>query len=114
MSSIKMAGKLPKDVDQNGLEQLYSDLVRDPRQSRVAIVVIDTAKITRDIANYETVPTVRIVAIEPVDGDDSGKLRAMLQRAHAERTGNLELPAEWESVLSSMASPVLPGTESGR
>lgn len=109
-----MAGKLPKDRDQNGLEELYTDLVRDPRRSRVAIVVLDTAKITKDIANYETVPTVRIVAIEPVDGDDAGTLRAMLQRAHGERTGNVELPAEWNAVLVDMTSPTLPRTEPER
>jgi hypothetical protein len=114
MSTIKMAGKLPKDYEQNGLEPLYSDLIRDPHRSRVAVVVFDTAKVTKDIVNYETVPTIRIVAIEAVDGDDAGKLRAMLQRAHAERTGNLELPAEWESVLVDMSSPTLPGTEPGR
>jgi hypothetical protein len=113
MSTIKMAGRLPKDHDQNGLEDLYTDLVREPRKARVAVVLIDTAKITKDIANYDTVPTVRILAIEAVAGDDAGKLRAMLQRAHAERTGNLELPAEWEAVLTglSSASPTLPGTE---
>jgi hypothetical protein len=110
VSTIKIAGKLPKDYDQNGLEPLYTDLIREPRQARVAVLVFDTAKITKDIANYETVPTVRILAIEPVDGDDAGKLRAMLQRLHAERTGRLELPAEWEAVLSGMASPTLPGT----
>lgn len=111
MSTIKMAGKLPKDWDQNGLEHLYPDLVHNPRQQRVAIVVFDTAKITKDIANYDTTPTVRIVAIEAVSGDDVGTLRAMLQRIHAERTGRLELPAEWESVLVALTSPTLPGTE---
>lgn len=114
MSTIKMAGKLPKDFEQNGLEPHYADLVRDPRRSRVAVVVFDTAKITKDIANYETVPTIRIVAIEVVDGEDAGKLRAMLQRVHGDRTGLLELPAEWEEVLVDLATPTLPGTEPGQ
>ena len=56
---------------------------------------------------------VTVRAIEVPDGDDLGRLRAMLQRAHAERTGNLELPAEWEQVLGDMGSPTIPGATIG-
>jgi hypothetical protein len=113
--TIRISGKLPKDWNANGLDDaIFPTLVSDPRAAHVAVVVFDTAKIVKDIENYETVPTVRILAIEVIGGDDSGRLRAMLQRRHEERTGNLELPAEWEAVLTSLASPTLPGTEPGQ
>lgn len=114
MSTIKLGGKLPKAEDRNGLHQLYQQFVRDPSRSHVVVAVVDTAKVINDIENYDTIPQLRILAIEPISGDDAGTLRAILQRHHAERTGNLELPAEWESVLADMASPHLPGTEPGR
>lgn len=114
MTTIKLGGKLPKDDDRNGLYALYREFVRDPMRSHVLIAIVDTAKIIRDIENYDTVPQLRILAVEPIGGDDAGTLRAILQRHHADRTGNLELPAEWEAVLADMTSPRLPGTEPGR
>lgn len=112
--TIKLGAKLPKDDDRNGLHEIYREAIRDPRKAHVLIVVVDTAKVINDVENYDTVPQLRILAVEPIGGDDAGRLRAILQRHHEERTGNLELPAEWESVLAGMASPTLPGTETGR
>jgi len=112
--TVKIAGKLPKH-DRNGITfESLRGFLSDPGRPQLAVVVLETTKIVEDIENGDRIPTVGIRAIEVMDGDELGRLRAMLQRRHAERTGNLELPAEWEEVLSSMASPVLPGTESGR
>ena len=115
MTTIKLGTKLPKNEDRNGLHLLTQALLRDPYRSHLAVVVLDTGKITRDLENEDIFPTVRIVAIEPItSGEDVGRLRGILQRAHEERTGDLELPADWEAVLSGMVSPTLPGTEPGR
>ena len=116
MSDIKLGSKLPKGADRNGLDtpELFTQFVREPQTPVMAICLLQTSKITRDVENYDTVPTVTVRAIEVVQGDDLGRLRAMLQRLHADRTGLLELPAAWEKVLASMASPTLPGTEQGR
>lgn len=103
--TINLSGKLPKYDDRNGLEPLVRHFLNEPGKTRLAIVVLETTKITDDLENYDRIPTVSIRAIEPVSGDDLGRLRAMLQRAHSERTGNLELPAEWETVLADMAPP---------
>jgi len=112
--TIKIAGKLPKYPDRNGLDTLLHAFLHDPGTPRLAVIVLETSKITDDLENLDKIPTLAIRAIEPIGGDDAGRLRAMLQRAHAERTGNLELPAEWEQVLASMASPQLPGSEPRR
>ncbi|TFV90433.1 hypothetical protein [Blastococcus sp. CT_GayMR16] len=116
MSTVKLGGKLPKDNDQNGLDDpsVFRHFLTDPRSPVMVVALLQTSKIVKDIDNYDTVPQITIRAIEVVQGDDHGTLRAMLQRIHAERTGALELPAEWEEILSSMASPALPGTEPGR
>lgn len=102
--NVKLGSKLPKNDDRNGLAAIQRELLTDPSKTHLAVIVLDTAKITHDIENLDQYPTVRIVAIEPITGGvDVGRLRAMLQRAHAERTGNLELPADWESVLAEMS-----------
>lgn len=101
--TIKIAGKLPSNDDRNGIGALGRAPVVDPETPHLAVVILTTSKITRDIENLDVIPTLKIVAIEPITGGvDVGRLRAMLQRAHEERTGNLELPADWESVLASM------------
>lgn len=110
--SIKIAGKLPSNDDRNGLTAAsIRGFLTDPNTPQLAIVVLETTKITEDLEKFDRIPTVAIRAIELVGNDELGRVRMMLQRQHAERTGRLELPAQWESVLASMASPKLPGTE---
>jgi hypothetical protein len=101
--TIKLTTKLPKKDARNGLGVIYQDLLCDPLKTHLAVVVLDTAKITRDIEADDHYPTVRIVAIEPITGGvEVGRLRTMLQRAYEQRTGNLELPADWEAVLAEL------------
>lgn len=101
--TIKLTTKLPKKDDRNGLGVIYRELLRDPIKTHLAVVVLDTSKITRDIEADDYYPTVRIVAIEPITGGvDVGHLRSMLQRAYEDRTGNIELPADWEAVLAEL------------
>ena len=108
--TVKLAGKLPRQEDRNGLAHLFHELLQETTKPRLAIVVLEPSKVTRNLDQYDTEVTVTVRAIEPIDGDDLGRLRAMLLRAHSERTGMLELPAEWEEVLSSMGSPTIPGS----
>lgn len=113
--TIKLGTKLPRNEDRNGLHVLLRALLHDPYRPHLAIVVLEPSKIVRDLDADDISPTVVIRAIEPITGtEDIGRLRSMLQRAHEERTGELELPADWESVLSGMAAPHLPGSEPGR
>lgn len=107
---VKLTGKLPSHEDRNGLAPLFHELLGELTKPRLAIVVLEPSKVVRKLDDYDTEVHVTVRAIEPVDGDDLGRLRAMLQRAHADRTGNLELPAEWEQVLGDMASPTIPGS----
>lgn len=108
---MKIAGKLPKH-DRNGVTwDAVSRFLREPGHPQLAIVVLETTQIVEDIDSGDRIPTVAIRAIEMAGSDELGRLRAMLQRIHAERTGNLELPVEWESVLTSLSSPRIPGTD---
>lgn len=112
--TIKIGTKLPRYENRNGLHLLMRSLLHEPYKTHLAVVVLDTAKITRDLENDDEFPTVRIRAIEPITGGDVGRLRTILQRAYEERTGNVELPLDFESAFAEMASPRLPGSEPGR
>lgn len=101
--TIKLGTKLPKHEDRNGLGELLREFLHDPYKTHLAVVVLDTGKITRDLDNEDVVPTLRIRAIEPIRGGvDVGRLRTMLQRAYEQRTGQIELPADWEAVLADL------------
>lgn len=110
--TIKLGTKLPRKENRNGLGVIHSTLLRDPHRTHVAVVVLTTAKITDDFETEDRYPTVQIVAIEPITAsEDVGTIRRITQRAHEERTGDLELPGDWEAVFTGMTSPTLPGTE---
>lgn len=101
--TVKLGTRLPKEQDRNGLQSITRELLSDPMKTHLAVVVLDTSRITRDVVEYDEYPTVRIVAIEPITGGvDVGHLRSMLQRAYEARTGNLELPADWDAVLATL------------
>lgn len=116
--TVKLGAKLPKYHGENGLDtsEMFRQLLDHPHTPVMVVALVQTSKIVTDVDDYDKTVQVTVRAIEVVQGDDHGTLRAMLQRIHAERTGNLELPAEWEAILTSMApsAPHLPGTEPGR
>lgn len=103
-----LSGRLPDD-DRNGLSPLSSDLVSDPEKVRVAVVLLDCIKVTRNVDTGEESPTIRIRAIEPVVNmtTDASEMRRLLRRAYERRTGKVELPLELERELD-----ILEGEES--
>lgn len=108
--TVRLGSKLPKDEDRNGLNDAEREFLRDPGRARLAIVVLSTSEIVDKVDDYDRYPKVAIRAIELVSGEDTGTLRNILQRTHEERTGDLELPADWTEVLVDMVTPPLPGT----
>lgn len=85
--TVKLASALPKD-DKNGLARISSDLVRKHKtqEHTTAIVVLKTAKITND-EEFELTPEVRVLRIEPVDGDLETSAIDLLQEAFERRVG---------------------------
>jgi hypothetical protein len=99
MPALSLSGSLPAD-DRNGLASIVRQLVSDPEDVHVAIVLLDTKKITTDVETGDVVPTARVRAIEPISGTEDGKeLERLLRRAYERRTGQRELPLELEREL---------------
>lgn len=85
--TVKLASALPKD-DKNGLAAIAPALVDRYRSQEhtVAIVVLKTAKITQD-EDYQLIPEVKVLRIEPVSGDLEDDARDLLQSATEQRLG---------------------------
>jgi|tagenome__1003787_1003787.scaffolds.fasta_scaffold19802297_2 hypothetical protein len=99
----KFSPSLPTG-DANGLASIIADLVDRPEELHVAIVVLDTAKLIRNVDSGDVVPTIRIRQIEPVKaGPDADEMRRLLRRAFEARTGKVELPLELERELDGLA-----------
>ena len=102
MPALKMSAGLPGD-DRNGLAPIVRRLVDDPEDVHVAVVLLDTTKVTTDVETGDVVPTVRIRAIEPIEEtSDSAELERLLRSAYERRTGQVELPLELERELEAL------------
>lgn len=102
MPTLSLSGALPAD-DRNGLASVVRELVDDPEHVHVAVVLIDTKKITTQCETGDVVPTCRVRAIEPIrDTADAHELERLLRRAYERRTGQTELPLELERELEGI------------
>lgn len=102
MPALKLSAGLPAD-DRNGLAPIVRRLVDDPHDVHVAVVLLDTVKVTTDVETGDVVPTVRVRAVEPIEQtDDSRELERLLRRAYERRTGQVELPLELERELDAL------------
>lgn len=73
----------------NGLEAIEKDLVESPLDRHVIVGVVETVRITKDVADGMTeTPTVRLVHIEPMLSNvDEKAARKLLEKALKARNG---------------------------
>lgn len=98
--SVRMSGAMPEG-ERNGLASLAHALIARPSDTRVAIVLFRTHKLTTNVTTGDVVPTVQLLAIEPMTEHetDAAELRRLMRRAVERRTGAVELPLDLERVL---------------
>jgi hypothetical protein len=94
--TVKISPGLPGG-DSNGLTSICAELCGDPEHVHVAVVLLDCSRIVTNTDNGDTIPTVRIRAIEPIgQTGDATEMRRLLRRAFERRTGKVELPLDME------------------
>lgn len=95
---IKLDSKLPTFY--NGLDEdsFKEALLKEPKETRVAIIYFDCPKITTDtFAGFDADdPTIRIRKIEPLFGEIKEKVETLYEQAFSERTGVTEIPFDAE------------------
>ena len=85
MTAVKLSGTFRKDDrPDNGLEDIATGLVKDEFTRHVVVGVVEPHKVTKE-PGEAPVPTVRFVAIEPLDGDSADAARALLNGARRRR-----------------------------
>lgn len=98
MTSI--AGNLPAG-DGNGLEAIITEMIDNPKKLHVAIVILDTKKITINPDTNEEIPTARIRRIEVLMTDEDRKVcERLMRRALDQRTGREALPYQLEEEIA--------------
>ena len=104
----RLAAGLPKG-EANGLAALARDLIDNPSQVHVAVVLLDCKKITTDIDTGDIEPVARIRRIEPIS-DDKEIVAKIMRRALESRTGKTVLPFDLEEDMRAAFEGIDPHT----
>lgn len=107
---VKLSAALPGDPEINGLDSWANHLEKYPEDLLVAVVYLDTKKVTVDTDTGDHVPTVRVRRIEPL-GPVSGvsaTVRKAVAAAEEERTGRKAIPFEIVQVGEHAFGDTLP------
>lgn len=90
--SVRMWATLPKDHEANGLTAIEKALIADPAETHIVVAILNRKRLKIEDDDNETIPTARIVHIEPLEGDDASTATVLLMRALKARTGAETLP----------------------
>ena len=91
---MKLNSKLPSHY--NGVAQVESSLLEDPKTLRIAIVQFNCSQITTDTTDNEQEATITIRRIELVEEADVETVREIYQRTLENRVGVDALPFDEE------------------
>lgn len=103
---VKLAAKLPKEYDDNGLESNTRHLLDAyPKQTYLPVVGLIHTKDITHTEDFERVPRIEFVVIElAVDDDDQEALRGLITRLHDARVKHVKQPLD----LPDTEEPPLP------
>jgi hypothetical protein len=92
--AVNVSATFKKDErDQNGLESIRPELIQSPLERHVIVATIEVTQILTDVRDGGVqTPSVRLVNVEPLTGDDALTARKLLDAAYHERTGQTAPP----------------------
>ena len=100
-NEVRLSSRLAKDEETNGLDHLAGELKNNPDQVICAITWLTVDKLTTDVQEHTTYPTVSIKRIEPI-GVVEKVPQAVVDLAASlfeERLGRTSLPFEVTEVI---------------
>lgn len=106
MTKVRLSGALPAGREDNGLTAIAEQMAEYPETVHTLVVQVDTSKVTTDVDNETSVPTLRIRKVEPIERDDDlREALKLLRRASESRTGkavlNYDLEGDLDDALGS-------------
>jgi hypothetical protein len=92
--AVNVSATFRKDErEYNGLEAVREDLINRPLERVTIVATIETTAITTNVRDGGTqTPTVRLVNVEAMHGDDALTSRKLLDKVFHERTGKTAPP----------------------
>lgn len=98
---VKLASKMPANIDLNGLDAQKQALIDKPEEVRYAVVAYVVEKITTTPKSGIEVPTVELTRFEPIGTADdlSDAVSEVLLQKAGERTGADPLPLDSVEVV---------------
>ena len=93
---IKLSSKLPGDVETNGLEGLYQQMLADPKKVICAIAWIVPTQIAKKTETGEEIITVEMRRVEPISIVEKtpAEVQALAAKLYEDRMGMNPLPFE--------------------
>jgi hypothetical protein len=99
--TVKLAGKVPKSKDLNGLDSIEDELRKDPGKVQALLVFVEVQKEVKrpNVGTLETV--VEAVRVEPLGppGELGDVVSAALLQHAEKRTGKTPLPIDTVQVV---------------
>lgn len=94
MTEVKLAGRLPGSMENNGMYSVQPDLLKNPTERRLAVIWYDTLKSVENYDTGEKVPVMRVLRIEPIgDVDEASQaLQELVMQKAEQRLGATPLP----------------------
>ena len=94
MTEVKLAGRLPGSMENNGMYSVQPDLLKTPKERRLAVIWYDVLKHVHNVDTEEDVPVMRVLRIEPIgDVDEASQaLQELVMQKAEQRLGATPLP----------------------
>lgn len=97
----KLAGTLPDNPEANGLDAIAPQLIAEPNQVHLAVMLIDCKEIKTMTDTGDEIPTARIRRVEVIT-EDRDRVVQLLRRAMESRLGRTTLPLDMEDDLRAL------------
>ncbi len=97
--TVKLAAKLADDKkDLNGLTAILDDILANHTGRWVVAAIVEPVRITDEVAKGGLkIPTVGVVHIEAMLGDNTAVVRELIEKTYQARTGRTPLPFDADS-----------------
>jgi hypothetical protein len=92
--SVNIQARFKKDQSHmDGLGAIADELAKEPLRPRIIVATVECTRVTHNVQDGTDTPTVKLTAVEVVDGADAVTVSGMMERLYAKRTGRDDLPA---------------------
>lgn len=97
--TVNIAATFKRDErENNGLTAIADQLIEEPLTRHVVVGLIETKRVTKDVADDTETPTIKFVMLEPLDGAPAKTAQDLLNAARMARLGRGTDPTLLDSV----------------